>query len=348
MKNIVVLIIFSLSKTKEMKKITLLVLLFAGTYTFAQQAPIAIVSTSGATILTSTLDSAAFLAKDNDIIYLPGGSFTGMSTWFTTKVTVIGVGHNPDSTAATGRTEINGTIGFQIGGGEGSVLDGVYVYGDVYISNDIKIYRTNCSGIYPAWSDVNNVLVEKSVIRTRINGQTNVGSIINSKIKNCVISGDFTSYHSGSNFDNCVILTEGNYDMSGANLSTFRNCTFTGITSWTTGHNHFYRNCIFATATLPAITEPSNASNNILGQTAALTFENQSGANYTYYDDYRIKILSLGHNGGTDGTDVGIYGTSSPWLKGSIPPNPHIRTKNVDATTGAGGTLRVRFNVSTQ
>ena len=48
------------------------------------------------------LDSAAILAQDNDIIYLPGGTFLGMSDWFKKKVTVIGVGHNNDSANATG------------------------------------------------------------------------------------------------------------------------------------------------------------------------------------------------------------------------------------------------------
>ena len=98
----------------------------------AQQAPIALVSANGTTRLTTTLDSAALLAQDNDIIYLPGGVFAGQTQWFTKKVTVIGVGHNPDSTTATDRTFINGYIGFQAGG----TLDGVFVLGDVYISSN--------------------------------------------------------------------------------------------------------------------------------------------------------------------------------------------------------------------
>ena len=314
----------------------------------AQQAPIAIVSPSGTTRLTSTLDSAALLADNNDIIYLPGGTFAGMSTWFTKKVTVIGVGHNPDSSLATGITKINGNIGFQHNGAEGSVLDGVYVYVNVLVSNDVKIYRTNCNQIYPGWTNAEGVVIEKSVLRAGIIGNLSVGSLINSRIKNSVITGDFTSYHSGNIFDNCVFLTEGAYDASGAHLNTFNNCTFTGINSWISGHNHFYRNCVFATASLPPLTDPANASGNYLNQTAAATFVTAPGTVYEYTNDFQVNLTSPGYNGGTDGKHVGIYGGTSPWVKGNIPPNPHIRTKNVAATTGAGGTLRVQFNVGVQ
>ena len=46
----------------------------------AQQAPIALVSANGTTRLTTTLDSAALLAQDNDIIYLPGGGICRTNT----------------------------------------------------------------------------------------------------------------------------------------------------------------------------------------------------------------------------------------------------------------------------
>jgi hypothetical protein len=314
----------------------------------AQQAPIAIVSASGTTRLTFTLDSAALLAQDNDIIYLPGGNFAGQTHWFTKKVTVIGVGHNPDSTLATGRTEINGNIGFNHNGAQESVLDGVWVSGVVVVSNDVKIYRTNCNQIYPGWTNAEDIVVEKSVIRAGITGNYGVGSLINSRIKNCVISTDFTSHQSGNIFDNCIFLTEGAYDASGAHLNTFNNCTFTGINNWITGHNHFYRNCVFATSSLPPLTDPANASGNHLNQTAAATFVTAPMAAYQYINDYKINPSSVAMSGGIGGTQIGIYGGTSPWVIGNVPPNPHIRTKNVDAATGAGGTLRVRFNVGVQ
>jgi len=276
-------------------------------------------------------------------IYL-GGVFAGQTQWFTKKVTVIGVGHNPDSTTATDRTFINGYIGFQAGG----TLDGVFVLGDVYISSNLKIYRTNCNSIIPAWTHTENVTVEKSVIRLNITGNTGGYLLAYSLVKNSIIGNDFTSAMTGTTFENCVFLSTGAYDASGAESNTFRNCTFTGITNWISGHTHIFRNCVFATATLPPLSDPGNASGNYLNQTGALTFDVAPITSYEYTNEYKIKTSSPAHNGGTDGKDVGIWGGNSPWVKGNVPPNPHIRSKNVDGATGAGGTLRVRFNVGAQ
>ncbi|HRE64546.1 MAG TPA: hypothetical protein PKU77_12195 [Ferruginibacter sp.] len=324
--------------------ILLLAILMVCQIGMAQQAPIAIVSTNGTTRLASTLDEASTLAQDNDIIYLPGGMIAGMSNWFTKYVTVIGVGHNPDSTVATDATNIQGFIGFMAGG----VLDGVYVLNGIYISSNVKIFRSNCDHIFPPWSNTENVLVDKCIVRSNIIGHAGYFGFNYSTIKNSIIGFDFTSANTGNTFENCIFLTEANYDASGGHMNTFKNCSFTGITNWTSGHNHFFRNCLFASSSLPPLTDPNNASNNILGQSGAATFVNAPTTSYSYSNDYIIKPSSPAINGGLGGTQIGIYGGTSPWVKGNVPPNPHIRTKNVDATTGAGGTLRVRFNVGAQ
>ena len=332
-----------------MKRIIPFICLLAfSVLSFAQQAPIAIVSSSGTTRLTSTLDSAAILAQDNDIIYLPGGNFAGAG--FTKKVTVIGVGHNPDSTSATGRTVVTGSIFFS-GGAEGSVLDGVYA-DDIFVYSNVKVYRSNVNTVqtYPGWPVANNILVDKCIIRYGFYAAG--GAIVGSTVKNSIINNTIASFTSGinsGNFENNIILIDGVYGLYDAQLCTFRNNTFTGINDWTNNEsNSFFYNNIFSTSSLPPLTNPGNASGNYLSQTAAATFVTVPANTYTYANDYIIKSTSPGHNGGTDGKDVGIYGGGTPWVKGNIPPNPHIRTKNVDAATGAGGTLRVRFNVSAQ
>lgn len=343
-----------------MKKLLIILVLISGTGLYAQQAPIAIVSTSGTTTLTSTLDSAALLAQENDIIYLPGGNIAGQTVMhFNKKVTVIGVGHNPDSTTATDRTFISGNIGFYHGA-EGSVLDGVYVSGDVYFTSYCKIYRTNANTIQSPcnWNTATNALISQCVARVHLIGGFNqwgnpCGSMINSKISNSIIGSipgsNFTSGHSGNIFENCVFLVPGAYGIEQASLCTFRNCTFTKITGWGSVGNNTFQNNVFATATVPP-TDSSQTipTGNYLNQDDAATFVTPPGAGYDYSNDYQIKSTSQGHNGGTDGKDVGIYGGNTPWKKGNVPPNPHIRTKNVDATTGPGGTLRVRFNVGVQ
>jgi hypothetical protein len=326
--------------------------LFISIYSsYAQQAPIAIVSTNGTTRLTSTLDSAAILAQDNDIIYLPGGVFTGITTTnFSKKVSVIGVGHNPDSTSATGRTEIIGNVGFYVGS-EGSILEGCYVSGgNVYLTANIKIYRCNVAYINSAqsWPTAFNILVDKCIIRNGLYADNN--SIQNSTIKNSILAApvNFTQNVYYTTFENCIFLGQGMYGIEQASQCTFRNCTFTGITGWGAPSNSFFYNNVFGIAGYPPLTDSSNAIGNIVNQTAAATFVNVPTATYSYASDYFINSSSPAITGGTGGTQIGIYGGASPWIKGNIPPNPHIRTKNVDAATGVGGTLRVRFNVGVQ
>ncbi len=329
-------------------KILTAVLLISFFGSLAQQAPISIVSTNGTTRLTSTLDSAAILAQENDIIYLPGGTFAGGVNFFK-KVSVIGVGHNPDSTAATGRTYITGYIGFYLGA-EGSILDGVFVSDNIQVTTDIKIYRCNVNIIYSPWAiNINNLLVDKCVIRGGVQGAPSVNSMLNSTIKNSIIhsGADFVSNVYYSSFENNIILQTGSYSIESANQCTFKNCTFTGITGWGAPSNSFFYNNVFGAAGYPPLTDSSNAIGNILNQTATATFVNAPSTTYSYANDYLLNPASPAVTGGTGATQIGIYGGASPWVKGNIPPNPHIRTKNVDPAT-IGGTLRVRFNVGVQ
>ena len=64
-------------------------------------------------------------------------------------------------------------------------------------------------------------------------------------------------------------------------------------------------------------------------------------------NNYRVRPTSPAKNSGTDGTDRGLFGGTFPWVDGSIPSNPHIYFKKVDAQTGADGKLRIQFKVRT-
>ncbi len=337
-----------------MKKIILIIAVFILTKTIiAQQAPIAIVSSNGTTKLTSTLDSCLLLADNNDIIYLPGGTFTGMSDWFRKKVTIIGVGHNPDSTMATDRTYVNGSIGFYPEAA-GSIIDGVYLYQHIYVTTNNKVYRCNANVIFSPWAiNVDNLLVDKCVIRGGVSGYSGVNNMYNSVIKNSIINAgaDFSTNVHTTNYENNILLFNGAYDLGGADQCTFKNCIFYGITGWGSGaspSNSFFINNLFTIATLPPLTDISNATGNHLNQSTSSIFLTLPSPTYIYANDYLINTSSPALTGGTGGTQIGIYGGSSPWVKGNIPPNPHIRTKNVDATTGPSGLLRVRFNVAVQ
>lgn len=63
-----------------------------------------------ATQLAFSLDEAITKSGTNHIIYAPGGSFAIGDIDLSKKVTIIGVGHHPDSAQATGRNAFDGNI----------------------------------------------------------------------------------------------------------------------------------------------------------------------------------------------------------------------------------------------
>ena len=69
---------------------------------------------------------------------------------------------------------------------------------------------------------------------------------------------------------------------------------------------------------------------------------------HVFHNNYRLKSTSLGHNAGTDGTDIGIYGGVFPWKDGSMPSNPHIISKTIPGTTDASGNLNVNIKVEAE
>jgi hypothetical protein len=50
----------------------------------------------------------------------------------------------------------------------------------------------------------------------------------------------------------------------------------------------------------------------------------------------------------TDGTDVGIYGTASPYKPGGVPYNPHFRSATIAPATDPDGDLPVNIRVAAQ
>ena len=78
------------------------------------------------------------------------------------------------------------------------------------------------------------------------------------------------------------------------------------------------------------------------------TFLNADGGQFSYSKDYHLQESFPGKNGGTDGTDIGIYGGQYPWKEGSIPFNPHIQLKNISGNTDQNGNLNVNIKVAAQ
>ena len=366
-----------------MKKTILLSLLIAAftLCSMAQVPQIARVSSTGLTTLypgTPTyLKKAMNEALDDDYIYLPGISFTIDSLTFKHRVNVVGAGYYPDSSKYVGRTILYLCKTYLFAGATGGSLQGVNLnnlnnYGgkiiskhcnsftvskcmfssaqledsvETYFNSSSISYNPNYYTNYNGYLNVNNCIVTSNLSNSSNYSANNCYFTVNSN--NSIISDDGTDY-GGSVFTNCVILSNSSGLASGYNVyrncilsvrgyslnSTYYNChiinfTTTALSSLTSG------------ATLVNCTNTTNTTETFVGGACPTTFP--TGNSYLF--DFHVKSTSAAALSGLDGTDKGIYGTTSPY---DPTPYPHIYYKAIAPSTDAQGQLQINVKAKAQ
>jgi hypothetical protein len=291
--------------------------------TYAQQPPIMVCSPDGNTCAPFiTLNEAYVAANSGDYIYLPGGGYA-LDSIIKKEIHLIGAGFNTTSSAVTGITTIFNNITITGGLGDHSSFEGFYLNGDIIVNEGslkfIDIQRINF-GTYSGVVENSNFI--QSIIRGYINGGSN-----NTYISSFIYAIQGVSY---SLFVNCII-------------NCHQYSVYYGCSSIRWVNNITVKNCFIV----------GNVGDNILN---SIFLNNSSDfssfpSNVAHYDptlDYHVIAGSSADNAGTDGTDIGIYGGSTPWKEGSVPSNPHIFFKEVDNTTNSNGNLPVHIKVSAE
>lgn len=349
MKNLIFIAIFGLTSN----------------FLFSQNPQFAVVRPDGTTFICPTWDSAYNKAIDGDNIYMPGITLTSAIT-INKKLFIYGAGHHPDSNAATGKTSVSNVPITITAGGSGGSLEGINQIGhNTYLRyidkklNGYTIKRCNLGSVTfvydsypPADSFTTNILItecilenidcnqgrdvscffSKNIIRDRIY-QPTFCTISNNIF---LISGATTALYGPLN--NCTI--ENNVFLVNQPLTAGDGC-----------NNNFYNNLKISG---PAILNgcPTNTGIEV-GTISVPTINdvfisfNPAFTNFPYIDNYHLKSTCPGVNAGTDGTDVGIYGTATPTSEGWVPSNPHIYFKQVSTQTNPSGQLPVQFKVRT-
>ncbi len=174
------------------------------------------------------------------------------------------------------------------------------------------------------------VFFSRNLIESRVlyfNGNTTFTN--NIFFKQSTSSYDYVfRYVESVNFYNNVFLNSG-YSLLGGD--TFANT---------------FNNNIFVQAfTVPT---GSTGANNIVNKPLAEIFVNYTGGNFTYEFDFHLSETSEGIGAGTDGNDIGIYGTTVPYKEGAVPPNPHIVLQQVSPETDEDGNIQININVEAQ
>jgi hypothetical protein len=308
----------------------------------AQTTRIALVKPNGTTTIHSTFQAAYDAASNDDYIYLPGGTFS-LPT-LEKKLHIIGAGSNLDSCLVTGTTKVS-TFTISNGAQGGSVEGLRFLPGNgiIFSSNSnpsisygFSIKRCFLDGNISTYTQWESLIIENNYFLSII------GGIDNSIIRNNIIMGYCNVGFSF--FKNNVFFFAGNIQLGSSN--TLSNNIFQADTYTAVPNSYFYNNV--------NITSNSSSSEayNTITETWDEIFYNPGTLNPLYYsydvhNNYHIKSTSACHNSGTDGTDRGIYGGSTPWVEGSIPSNPHIYFKQVAEETNAAGQLQIQFKVRT-
>lgn len=348
-----------------MKKLAIVLLIAICSSAANAQTSIA-VNHNGDDKFYSTLDSAVVNSATGDVINIPGGAFSLNGTLVINKeIHLIGVGHHPDSTAATGRTLLNGSISIQNGASNGSI-SGILLNGNIEIGRtdvtdvvtNFTIERCNFGNLTFNKNGIqnnacSNLTIKENVINRAIDG----GNSKNNGFFNNFFSKALMDFVQNNIFKNNLI----NYIYGNINGCVFENNIFYSFTnryytlnyqSYLDGTSDDYPaiNCVFNNnmhvSYLSKALQNSEKSN-YTSQTISSIF-GEFVPNYSYSANYHILSTSPGHNGGTDGTDVGLYGGVFPWKDGSLPSNPHIQKCTISGKTDNSGKLQVNITVKAQ
>jgi hypothetical protein len=305
-------------------------------------------------------DSLAAHLQAGDTVYFPGASY-GIGTWSIDKrITIFGAGHYPDSTLATGTTYLDGHIRLKTGA-DNTFIQGLYLTGTIYLGSDASnqvvnnftLSRCNIDELLLSYigagvTTSNNIVIRENVIRSGCYGGFATGVLMANNFLHQNVR-----YYSNTLFKNNIIV--GNYCSGGPlysiNNSSFQNNVFV-IGYYNCGGNYFLdgstndfqNNAFNIEVNFPyGINTGSGNWNNI---NPVAFFVNYNSNTFSYTQDFHLQAPAT--YVGTDATQIGLYGSASPYKEGAVPINPHIQAKTIAPATNTSGELNINIKVAAQ
>ena len=342
------------------KKLQLIGLTLFSLFAFGSlNAQVFIVENASKTSIYDNLEDAVNAAQDGDNVYLPGGTHEIKKKWtgydgisshantlaVTKRINWIGGGYAEGASIP----KIVGTVIF-LNTASGSTITGTY-FDKLNWDNtsNMTINRCYVAGEFQL-SGVgnNNLIVENSLYAIKMVGSFN-GSPSNSSplivniVKNIFRTGRYYPLHSlsGASIRNNMFL--------GADF-VFFDCTYCTAENniLVNGSSLFYASyCSFRNNLLVSYFDHSTSRNNSLENNIERVDVEDIFVDYAK-GDYHLKETSPGKNMGTDGTDVGIYGTDFPFKDSKLPAIPYFKKKNVAPETDVDQKLKVNIEIEAQ
>lgn len=292
---------------------------------------------------------------NGDTIYLSAGYFNSPSV-LAKGIKIIGSGHFPDESDSTGailkRTVLISSLTINKGA-DSLRLEGLFINGDINFEAANKISyvkalrcRIGSMGFNSTSTTAakNNITFEECVILGNVSF-SRYGN--NLSFSHCILNGYIADIDGNALIERCVFLFGLSYNAPLINIfssnirdnifvgnySPFSNCTGNSFS------NNLYRKASFDFGL-------NAAANNYFGLSQADIFVNQAGNEWKYEHDYHLKSPTTYL--GTDGTQVGLYGGSSPFKEKGVPANPQIISKSIGKKTDANGNLSISVSVKAQ
>lgn len=348
-------------KGKFMKTLISLLALLIFPFVLSSQPFISIVSQNGTTIFAPTMDSALTLANNDDIIYVPAGSYDVSNLVINKRVHIIGAGYNYVANGADGTTNWYGSISIE-SGADGGSLQGIYLLGNIHFGktsaspvNNYTISRCTFNEFYsgPDYNSHNNysnLLIAECIVKGR--DGINLGYSRNAIIRKCIFySTYFLEVADGVNVENCIIAGTGSGAGSGLwnvkNSILRNNIIVRKISPVNPSHNEFINNIYCFEEGIPTNGVTRMEGNVYMALESVFVNYDNTDIDFATHN-FHLKQEAINKITGTDGTQVGIYGTSDPFKDYGIPVNPHIKKAKVNPMTTPDGKLRIEFEVEAQ
>lgn len=335
-----------------MKKHLLLPTLLLLYHALGAQTQIAVQSGSTARFYT-TLSMAIDSAPAGATITLPGGLFDIDNRLVTKPLRLVGIGHKASANPQGMYTQISGTL--RIGAGaNNSRIEGIYFAQAVHIglaSDDTTVQQITLSRCHftdklllsdSPWPS-QQLMVHECVLSDVDGGQT-AGVLM---LKN-IVKGQVASFGSQTTFRNNLFLSTSavpGFDRVAG--STFENNLFLrgfdNIRQCTLTNNLFVQGYSYDFGAADNI-----PSGNLIDVPYANLFINAPQPVFDYSYNYHAASTSPGAAAGTDGKEIGIYGTALPFKDNCTPDIPHIDAVSIGSATDNQGRLSISIKVSAQ
>ncbi len=333
---------------KTQIRFTILVLLLVAAQSSLAQKTIA-VQNNGTATFYSEWAQAWQNTQAGDTIYLPAGTFNIGTIEINKPITIIGVGHDAAYVHDGLFSHLNGEIRL-LKGADGTMLHGfqmakfrIGTNADNETVKNITISRCRCTGDFTLGSTnpstANQITVDECVLKN-VNGM-NAKHV--SFTKN-TLTGSISNFDQNVSFVNNFFSYD-YYTLYRISSTLFRNNIFRSSLFYNASDspgNLFENNVFVQNFTVNPQTDLNTWNNNHFNQPLDDNFVNFAAG------DYHLKPTSVGIGAGTDGFDIGIYGTAVPYKEGAVPFTPRIVEETISKQTDTEGKISVKVKVEAQ